>query len=159
MYLKETQLLLSGIEAHSSLGAGKCYYERFRRIFRNIRFTSPTVKPQDLLIISVKATNDTVGEKGLLPSRLILGIIPRFLILSTNLSELKERMEALKMAQLKMNTVAARRRVFVALLRNLLPAGNCSYKVGKDVLVYSELEKKRIGSLTVGGVKERIVKI
>jgi hypothetical protein len=54
-----------------------------------------------------KVLNNTMGENGLVPSLLVFGIIPRFLILSTDLPERKERMRVLAAAQAEYNTTVA----------------------------------------------------
>ena len=63
--------------------------------------------------------NDTVGENGLVPSRLVLGIIPRFPILNSELPDQKEILEIIKNAQAEMNSIDAERRVLSALTRNV----------------------------------------
>ena len=93
--------------------------------------------------------NDTMGENGLVPSRIVFGIIPRFPILNTELPTQKQRMEIIKSAQAEMNSIVAERRVLAALTRDIPPAADRNYKLGEEVLVYSEKEKKWIGPYIV----------
>lgn len=153
------KLRLSGIEAHSSLGIGERYHEPLRRIYRKIRYTHPTVSPLYLLKVAVKAMNDTMGENGLVPSRLVFGMIPRFPIINTDLPTQKERMEALKTAQAEMNSIVAERRVVEALTRNIPPAADRVYKLGEEVLVYSEAKREWVGPFEVVHVHGRMITV
>ena len=74
---------LSGIEAHNSLDIGERYHEPLKRIYRKVKHDHPNLSPQFLLRISFKGMNDTMSEKGLVPSRFVFGISPRFPILNT----------------------------------------------------------------------------
>ena len=78
-------LRLSGVKAHSSLGIGERLHEPLRRIYTKISHHKPHVDKSYVLKVAVKAMNDTMGENGLVPSRLVFGIIPRFPILNTDL--------------------------------------------------------------------------
>lgn len=152
-------LCLSGIESRSSLGTGERCYAPSRRFYCKIKFTHPTIEPQYLLKIAVKAMNDTMVKNELVPFRLFFGIISRFPILTTNLPEQKERMEAVKAAQAKIITTVAQRRVFDALIINIPPAANRSYKIREADLHYSELKKKWIEPLTVISAEERTITV
>jgi hypothetical protein len=66
-------LLISGVEAHNSLGIGERYHE------------FPHVGPALLLQIAVKAITDTTGTNGLAPSLLVFGVVPRFAPMSMDL--------------------------------------------------------------------------
>ena len=55
--------------------------------------------------------NDTIGENGLVLSRLVIGITPRFPIISSDLPTQKERMDILRSAQTEMNGIIAERRI------------------------------------------------
>lgn len=62
---------------HSSLGAGERYHQPLRATFRKIRLACPKVCKEFLLIMAVKAMNDTLGPKGLLHSALVFGGLPQ----------------------------------------------------------------------------------
>lgn len=135
------QLRLSGVKAHSSLGIGERLHSPLRRIYNKITHGHPTRAKRLALSIAVKAMNDTIGENGLVPSRLVFGIIPRFPILNTNLPMQKDRMAMIKETQAEMNCSIAERRVLTALTRDIPPAADRTYNIGEEVLVYSEEEK------------------
>lgn len=59
--------------------------------------------------------NDTITENGLLPYRLIFGIIPCFPITSNDLSN--KKLDAMKTAQVKMNSIFAETGVLEALTK------------------------------------------
>ena len=62
-----------------------------------------------------------MGENGLVPSRIVVGIIPNFPILSHDLPSQKTRMEILKMAQAEMNSIIAEEPLLAALIKKYQP--------------------------------------
>ena len=153
------QLRLSGVKAHNSLGIGERLHEPLRRIYRKIKHNHPHIPPPFILRVAVKAMSDTMGETGLVPSRLVFGIVPRFPILNSNLPNQKERLEIIKIAQAEMNSIVAERRVLAALTRDIPPAADRTYKIGEEVLIYSEKEKKWLGPFIVVDCTGRLVTV
>ena len=147
--LQGIQLRLSGVKAHSSLGIGERLHEPLRRIYNKISHHKPHVDKSYVLKVAVKAMNDTMGENGLVPSRLVFGIIPRFPILNTDLPNQKDLMELIKKAQAEMNNIIAERRVLAALTRDIPPAADRTYQLGEEVLVWSEEKKQWTGPFIV----------
>ena len=143
------QLRLSGVTAHNSLGIGERLHDPLRRIFRKLRHDNPLTSKQTLLKLSVKAMNDKIGENGLVPSRLVFGIVPRFPIISTDLPTQKERMDILRSAQMEINAIIAERRILRALNRDIPPASDRVYRLGDEVLVYTEKDKQWKGPYIV----------
>ena len=131
------QLRLSGVKAHSSLGIGEKLHGPLRRIYNKVVASHPTLPKQFCLRIANKAMNDTIGENGLVPSRLVFGIIPRYPILNTDLPNQKERMEAIKLAQSEMNSIIAERRVLAALTKKIPPAADRQYNWAEELLILS----------------------
>jgi hypothetical protein len=78
-------LLISGVEAHNSLGIGERYHGPLRRVYQKIEHEFPHVGPALLLQIAVKAITDTTGTNGLAPSLLVFGVVPRFAPMSMDL--------------------------------------------------------------------------
>lgn len=68
-------------------------------------------------------------------------------------------MEAFKMAQAEMNSIITERRVLEPLTKNLLPVADRNYKFGKEVLVYSNVEKEWAGPFEVTHVQGRMIKV
>lgn len=78
---------------------------------------------------------DTNGEHGLVPTRLLLGVIPISPIISTLLPNQKEKMEALAAPQAETNSVIAERKIMTALTRDIPSAADRHYDMGDVVLV------------------------
>lgn len=62
--------------------------------------------------------NDSTEENGLVPSLVVLGIIPGFPIPNSDLPIQKERVEAIKSTRTEMNSIVAERHVQEALTKN-----------------------------------------
>lgn len=86
--------------------------------------------------------NHTMGENGLVPSRLVFEIIPGFRILNTDLPNKHERMAIISKVQAEMNTIIAEKRVRSALNRNIPLAVDRVYKMREEVLVYDDEDKQ-----------------
>ncbi len=153
------QLRLSGVKAHSSLGIGEKLHGPLRRIYNKVVASHPTLPKQFCLRIANKAMNDTIGENGLVPSKLVFGIIPRYPILNTDLPNQKERMEAIKLAQAEMNSIIAERRVLAALTKKIPPAADRQYNLGEEVLIYDEKVKEWVGPAIVVDCTGRMVTV
>jgi hypothetical protein len=93
------QVQVSGVESHNSLGLEEKMYDPLCRIFKNAKFYFPTAQPKMIPLWATKVLNDAMGENGLVPALLVFGIIPRFPILSNDVSEQEERMHVLAAAQ------------------------------------------------------------
>jgi len=61
------------VEAHNSIGKVERYYEPLRRAYRIIRTELSNAFAELSLSLVVKAINDTVGPKGLVPTLLVFG--------------------------------------------------------------------------------------
>lgn len=68
------------------MGIGEQFHGPLRKIYIKIRLTNPTVRPQHILKIAVKASNDNMNENGLVPSKLVFGTISQFSNLGTDIS-------------------------------------------------------------------------
>ena len=76
-------------------------------------------------------------------------MIQRFPIINTDLPLQREIMAIIKKAQAERNSILGERRVLEALTRNIPPAADRTYKLGEEVLVYSEKDKKWEGPFIV----------
>ena len=148
------ELRISRIEAQNSLGIGERLHAPLRRIYRKIIFDFPQTNCNIVLKLSMKAMKDTNGDNGLVPSLVVLGIIPRFQIISSDIPAQKERMLALSKAQMEMNAVVTERRILAALPRSIPTATNVVFEIGQEVLVYQERSKEWIGPATITGIRE-----
>lgn len=86
----------SVVKSHSSLDVKEKYNEPLQRIYQKMRHSFLSVSSPYFQQVAVKATNDTIGEKGLIPARLVCVILPRFPILASELPNQKDLFEALK---------------------------------------------------------------
>lgn len=102
-------LLLSGVNTHSSLRTGEKLHGTLRKRFLKVKHAHPNIPNRYILRVAVKAMNDTINENGLVPSRLVFGIIPLFPIINTDLPTKKNCMNGIKTAQDKMNSIVAKR--------------------------------------------------
>ena len=114
-----------------------------------MRADYPQAHEEILLGIAVKAMNDTIGEKGLVPSFLAFGTTPRFPIISTEPPSEAERMKLLTSAQIEMNAIVVERRIQAALTRQIPPAADRIYQIGDEVLVFSGVDKNWLGPFIV----------
>ena len=100
---------------------------------------------------------DTNGDNGLVPTLVVFEIIPRFLIISSDIPAQKERMLALSKAQLGRNAVVAERCILAALTKSIPTATDYVFELGQEVLVYQERCKEWIGSAPITGIRDKIV--
>ncbi len=68
-----------------------------------------------VLKLAMKATNDTMGPEGLVPSYLVFGCIPRFPSTESTLSTQQQRMDGMQAARLEMAIITAEVRIGKAL--------------------------------------------
>jgi len=72
-----TRHIESGAESHNSLGAGERYHAVLRNIYRRVKRDHPDVPPEVVLALTVSAMNQTIRPHGLVPTLLVIGLIPR----------------------------------------------------------------------------------
>lgn len=63
--------------------------------------------------------NDTMGENGLVLSRLVFSTLPQFRILNSESAKQKDRVAAIKTTEAEINTVVAERRHTETFHRNI----------------------------------------
>jgi hypothetical protein len=112
-------------------------------VYQKIEHEFPHVGPALLLRIAVKAINDTMGTHGLVPSLLVVGVVPRFPPMSIDLPKQHDRMAALAAAQMEMSAIVSENRITAALVHKIPSSVDRTYEVGEEVLVFRE--KKKIG--------------
>jgi hypothetical protein len=92
-----------------------------RRVYNKILMDYPHLHRSLILKLAIKATNDTIGIGGVSPSMLVFGSIPRFPITSSHLSDRAERMKALQIGMIEMNSAVAAERITEALKSQVPP--------------------------------------
>ena len=137
------QLKISGVESHHSLGIGEKYHSPLRRIFLKVETSYPHLPKRVILKLSVKAMNDTMGPNGLVPSLLVFGMLARFPIVNSSLPDQRDRMKAMQLARLEMETFVAEERITTAMKRNIPAAASYDFTPVQKVLIYRELGKNQ----------------
>ena len=79
-----------------------------------------------------------MNSDGVVPSLLVFGVLPTFPSSSSSHPKQSERMRALTMARLEIDTITAELRIHQALLRNLPSASKMVLQLDREVLVYRE---------------------
>lgn len=133
-YLIGVTLELSGVKAHSSLGIGERLHEPLKRCYRKIKVAHQFTHLNYIPHVAIKAINCKMGEERLIPARLVFSVIPRFPILSTNLSKHKELMKDINAAKSGINSIIAKKKVKTAVSSNITPAADRTYQLGKKCL-------------------------
>lgn len=90
--------------------------------------------------VSVKETNETIGENGLVPVKITFGGL-HISNYQHRPTSPKKGAEVPKSAWAEMNTIVAVRRVQIGLNRSLSPTEDRKYSLGEKALLYSEKEK------------------
>lgn len=105
------ELRLSALQAHSSLGIGEKLHGPIVRICSKMHNEYPHTPIRIAFNIAVQATNETITERALVPSRLVFPILPIFPILNTIFPNQNNTTSAIKEAQAKMNLIVIESRV------------------------------------------------
>lgn len=153
--LHGVELQLSGTQSQNSLEIGERYHAPLRRIFRVIRSQCPKLDPEIALRLAVKASNDTLGPDGRVPSRLVYGVDPALAVVNAKIPAQRECMAALEAETREMATITAELRIQQALRSKLPPATKYDIKPGDDVLIYREDDKEWMGPHRVTKMMEK----
>jgi len=97
-----TRHIESGAESHNSLGAGERYHAVLRNIYRRVKRDHPDVPPEVVLALTVSAMNQTIRPHGLVPTLLVIGLIPRIPVSPLLLPAQLDRMRAADTARNEM---------------------------------------------------------
>lgn len=135
-----SQQRTSRVKVHICLGICERLHDRLRRIYNKILHHFPHVQKYYVLNLTVKEMDDTLGDNGIVPSRLVFGILARFPILNFDLPSQNERVGIIKIARAENTSIIVESTVLVALTSYIPPAANGSYELGKEELVYFHSE-------------------
>lgn len=113
--MHEIKLRLLGIETHNSFKIGELCFEPFRRGCCIIHFSHPTRPPACILLVDDQAMNDTITENKSVQSSHVFEVLARLPIISTDLPNQIEIIDAIKTAQAKHISMVAEKRVLKAL--------------------------------------------
>lgn len=131
-------LVLSGIESHNALGAGERYHSFLRLVYRKVRLAHPGLSPELSLSMATAAMNQTAGPRGLIPTLLVFGVIPRMPVAPLPLPAQRDRIQAMVTARKEMAMLVARARVRTGLAASVPAAADREIIPGTAVMVYRE---------------------
>lgn len=141
-----TTLGLSGVESHNALGVGERYHSFLRTIYRKVRLAHPGVTQKVWLSMALAAMNQTAGQRGLIPTLLVFGIIPRMLVSTLPLPAHKDSATAMATAIKEIQAQVARARVRTALAAPVPAASRRDENPCETVLVHRELPVEQLGT-------------
>lgn len=72
------RIKLSGVLHHNGISIYERYHAPLRTIYRKVRLECPDLDKNLALQTILKALNDVLGPKGLVPSYLVFGTMPRY---------------------------------------------------------------------------------
>lgn len=139
-----------GIESQSAIGATEGYNPYLCRIYNKMRSESPSLSPMMTFSLPVKITNDAAGPSGLVPSLLVVSIIPRLLVGPATLTAYTESMKAAISVQKELVDTIVQQRSETALHRRLPVTADSIMQVSNEVLLFREYPiAKRVGPYVV----------
>lgn len=152
------ELVKSGVESHNALGAGERYHAYLRTIYRKVRLGHPGIDQETALSTAVAAMNQTAGPRGLAPTLLVFGILPRTPVSPLPLPTQADRMQAIVEARREMQALIAGARLRTALSAPVPAAASSDVNPGDHVLVYREPPQDEwVGPHFVVGVQDKVV--
>lgn len=84
----------SVVESHNYWGSGERYHAYLRNVYTKVGDDFRQFTKNDVLILVVKAFNDTAGPSGLVPTLLIFGVCPRLHVHPNDLPEKRDLLRA-----------------------------------------------------------------
>lgn len=129
---------MSGVEYHNAFGNGERYNSDLRSVYENKRHDVALLTTQDALKLAVKAWKDTVGPAVLVPTFMVLCVLPRFPINPKDLWGQRDRMKTMQLTREEKSQITAMSRVKMDLNRNVPAAADPEFCILQQVLVYME---------------------
>lgn len=114
MCSRRIEVPISGAQSHNPIRADWRYHAPLRTIHQNAGLSEPNLSIQLTLKLAVKAVNDSIGSKSLVPSLIAIGVLSRSWEMNSEIPSRVERMRALEMTELKMETISASKKSSVA---------------------------------------------
>lgn len=107
--------------------------------FQKVRATSADIKLKDAPGLATKAMNDITGPKGLVPSFLVFGVMPRILLAGFDqLPGQVQRLKAMQAARKDMSKEIAQNCLTTALKSKVPAAAHHEIGIGSEVFVYKD---------------------
>lgn len=140
-------------EFHNSLRARERYHSALKRIFYEARMDYPDIERNILLALANKAIDDSCGPERLVPSPLMLGVVPAMPSEHSNIAEQRKNMEIIAMARVKIEAITAELGVRKSLKKKAIGATMTTIMPGMQALVYREKERPWEGTALVESVE------
>lgn len=154
----DTTLVLTGIESQNALGVGERYHAFLRLIYLKIRLPYSGLSQEMALRMATAAMNQTAGPRGLVPTLLVFGVIPRMPVTPLPLPDKRDRVQAMATACKEMTAQMARVWVRSALAARVPAAADRDVQPGTQVLVYWEPPVDQWkGPFTTVATKDKLV--
>jgi hypothetical protein len=128
-------------------------------MYNKILMDYPHLHRALILKLAIKATNDTIGIGGVSPSMLVFGCIPRFPITSSHLPGQAERMKALQVGMINLNSAVAAERISEALKSQVPPVAGRLLRIGDEVMIYRETDRIWYSGYTVTSILGKQVQV
>lgn len=138
LHSSRIKLQPSGVESHNALGVWERYGFFLRHVFNKFRTDSSKLSGEQALSLAIKVFNDTAGPNVLVPTILVLGIMPRLPIKAHGLPDQVTRLKAMKDTRDEVVKLVARTRLAMASTSNVPAAADTDIKVGDKVLMFRE---------------------
>ena len=139
------------VESHNSLSVGEGYHNALKRTFGKLRVCHPKADAKLLLQLSVFAINTTANPRGLVPTLLVFGILPKLRDVPGTGGKLtqKERLSIMKMATEEYSRWVAQERVRLGLTKRLSRTVDDCLEPGDAVYVWREKPSLWLGPYRV----------
>ena len=102
-----------------------------------------------ILKLPVEPINDTMGPKGLVPSYLVFGCVPRFPSTKSALPTQQQRMDAMQLARWETAIITAELRIRKALSSRVPRNADLVIEIGDLVRVFRDTDKRYVGPYPV----------
>lgn len=127
------KLKIPGIEFDNSIGAGEKFHEVLWLIYQIVKMDFHNYWPKKTLKITTTAMNGAMNKKELVPSLLVLVVLPCFPSVNSHISDPNDRMKAIICARREIESFAAQDQLQAAV--KLKTPSDCNTKLNiGDVL-------------------------
>lgn len=135
IYIKESS---SGIEIHNAIRVRERVHAYLRRVYNKVRAGNSALSTPYAPQLAVKATKDTAGPSGLVPTIFIFGFMPRVPLMPNYLPTNSNIIRAMLDARREMAKISNMTIVKTAATSNVPGAADLEYQIGDEVMMFRE---------------------
>lgn len=121
----------SSVKSHNKMIIGEMYHAYLGRFYEKVRLDPLILSRKIALKLANKATNDTTGPAGLIPS--VVRVVPRLSVHSVMLPSFIERMKDVVSARKTMVDIVAKQGLITALYHHVPSVSNAELRNGDEV--------------------------